>query len=48
VTEIVGAAPFYKAEAYHQSYYTNNPIRYRYYRTACGRDRRLRELRSGT
>ena len=48
VTEIAGAAPFSLAEPYHQSYYTKNPIRYRYYRTSCGRDRRLRELRSGT
>jgi peptide-methionine (S)-S-oxide reductase len=48
VTEIAAAAPFYAAEAYHQSYYKKNPIRYRYYRTSCGRDRRLRELRSGT
>ena len=48
VTEVAAEAPFYKAEDYHQSYYKKNPIRYRYYRTSCGRDRRLRELRSGT
>ena len=48
VTEIAAAAPFYAAEAYHQAYYRKNPIRYRYYRTNCGRDRRLRELRRGT
>jgi len=32
------------AEEYHQHYYRKNPIRYNYYRTSCGRDRRLREL----
>ena len=48
VTEVAAEAPFYKAEDYHQSYYKKNPIRYRYYRTSCGRDRRLGELRSGT
>lgn len=32
---------FYPAEAYHQNYYENNPVRYRYYRWRCGRDQRL-------
>ena len=44
VTEVAAAAPFYPAEAYHQDYYTKNPIRYKYYRGRCGRDDRLREL----
>ena len=44
VTEVVAAGPFYAAEAYHQDYYTKNPVRYRYYRTSCGRDARLAEL----
>jgi peptide-methionine (S)-S-oxide reductase len=44
VTEIEKAGVFWKAEAYHQSYYKKNPIRYHFYRTGCGRDARLKEL----
>jgi peptide-methionine (S)-S-oxide reductase len=35
---------FYPAEDYHQDYYQNNPIRYRFYRNRCGRDERLDQI----
>ncbi|CAG1012038.1 Peptide methionine sulfoxide reductase MsrA [Burkholderiaceae bacterium] len=44
VTEVVAAGPFYAAESYHQDYYLKNPLRYKYYRTSCGRDARLKAL----
>lgn len=44
VTEVVAAGTFYPAEAYHQDYYQRNPLRYKYYRYGCGRDRRLEAL----
>ena len=44
VTQIAAAAAFYEAEAYHQDYYKKNPIRYKFYRSRCGRDARLEAL----
>ncbi len=35
---------FWPAEDYHQDYYKKNPIRYRWYRSGCGRDKRLQEV----
>jgi methionine-S-sulfoxide reductase len=42
--EIADAGPFTPAEDYHQNYYKTHPIRYTYYRHACGRDARIEQL----
>ena len=44
VTEISKLTNFYKAEDYHQDYYKNNPIRYKYYRYRSGRDEYLEKI----
>ncbi|MGK0188557.1 MAG: peptide-methionine (S)-S-oxide reductase [Verrucomicrobiales bacterium] len=43
-TEITGLTAFWMAEEYHQDYHTRNVIRYAYYRNACGRDARVKEI----
>lgn len=43
-TELLAAQVFYPAEDYHQDYYQKNPLRYKYYRFSCGRDKRLEKV----
>ncbi len=44
VTPVETASMFWAAEGYHQDYYKKNPIRYKYYRTSCGRDKRVAKV----
>lgn len=47
VTPILEATTFYPIsgdESYHQDYYKNSPVRYKYYRWGCGRDKRLQAI----
>jgi peptide-methionine (S)-S-oxide reductase len=56
VTPVLQAGPFFPADAYHQDYYKQSEIiltrrgpkskanAYKFYREACGRDARVREL----
>jgi peptide-methionine (S)-S-oxide reductase len=43
-TEVAPAGKFTVAEDYHQNYYKVNPAKYKYYRFACGRDARVKEV----
>ena len=44
VTPIDAAGDFWPAEEYHQGYHQRNPVRYKYYKTGCGREARLKQL----
>ena len=48
VTDIRPTEAFHRAETYHQDYYLKNSRQYKFYRRACGRDARLREVWSGS
>ena len=47
VTPLVQLDRFWEAEGYHQDYYKKNPVRYKFYRTSCGRDRRIGKVWGG-
>lgn len=43
-TEVAPAKAFTEAEDYHQNYYQVNSAKYKYYRFACGREARVKEV----
>ena len=43
-TKFIKLDIFYLAEGYHQDYYKRNPLKYNYYKTSCGRVKRLKEV----
>jgi len=47
-TAILEAGTFYRAEAYHQDYYKNHPVRYNLYRSGSGREDFLKKTWKNT
>ena len=41
---LLPAKEFWVAEDYHQDYYKKNPVRYKWYRSGCGRDKRVKAV----
>ena len=44
VTQIAAASEFTRAEDYHQDFHKKSPVRYKLYKTGCGREARLQAL----
>ena len=42
--EVHDAKNFWIAEKYHQDFAVKNPLKYKFYRTSCGRDNRLKKV----
>ncbi len=42
--DILDSKPFWIAEKYHQDFADKNPLKYKFYRTSCGRDNRLKKV----
>ena len=42
--DILDSNTFWLAENYHQDFAVKNPLKYKFYRTSCGRDNRLKKI----
>tara|TARA_Y100001968_G_scaffold13975_1_gene11310 strand:- start:134 stop:742 length:609 start_codon:yes stop_codon:yes gene_type:complete len=42
--DIIDSKAFWIAEKYHQDFAVKNPLKYKFYRTSCGRDNRLKKV----
>ena len=42
--QILDSKTFWIAEKYHQDFAVKNPLKYKFYRTSCGRDNRLKKV----